>query len=129
MTANISRKEACVLENPPSDKPRDKQIKQDEKNLEQIEYLLYQSTQGIHFMFDNKELIKVLSQKNLEKKLKDQANVQMVQDLLTRFIERPSIQEKKLFLETLEAETYELLVRAYFQLVENTILASTDVRH
>ena len=105
------------------------QVNQDEKNLEQIEYLLYQSTQGIHFMFDNQELIKVLSQKNLEKKLKDQTNVQMVQDLLTRFIEKPSIQEKKLYLETLDGETYELLVRAYFQLVENTILASSDIRH
>jgi len=103
--------------------------KQDEKNLEQIEYLLYQSTQGIHFMFNNQELIKVLSQKNLEKKLKDQANVQKVQDLLTKLIERPSIQEKKLFLETLDEDTYELLIRAYFQLVENTILASSNIRH
>ena len=100
-----------MLENPPRDK-QDKQLKQDEKNLEQIEYLLFQSTQGIHFMFDNKELVKVLGQKSLEKKLKDQANVQKVQDLLTRFIERPSIQEKKLFLETLDSDTYELLVLA-----------------
>ena len=119
-----------MLENPPGDNgDKQRQVKQDEKNLEQIEYLLYQSTQGIHFMFDNKELVKVLSQKSLDKKLKDQANVQKVQDLLTRFIERPSIHDKRLYLETLDSDTYELLVRAYFQLVENTILASTDVRH
>lgn len=107
----------------------DKSQSQEEHNLEQIEYLLYQSTQGIHFIFDKDELIKVLGQKNFEKRLKDQSNVEKIQNLLTKFIEKPSIQEKKTFLETLDNETYELLVRAYFQLVENTILANSNIRH
>src|SRR5688572_22048835 len=33
----------------------------DEANLEQIEYLLFQSTQGVHFIFENSEIAKILS--------------------------------------------------------------------
>jgi hypothetical protein len=102
---------------------------QDDKNLDQIEYLLYQSTQGIHFMFDNVEIAKVLSRPQDENDFFSFSNMERVQELLTKFIEKPSMGEKQRFLETLDPETHGLLIRAYFQLVENTILANSKVRH
>lgn len=102
---------------------------QEDKNLDQIEYLLYQSTQGIHFMFDNVDIVKVLSRPADEADSLSFSNMEKVQELLTKFIEKPTMVEKRRFLETLNKETFELLVRAYFQLVENTILANTKIRH
>ena len=102
---------------------------QEDKNLDQIEYLLYQSTQGIHFMFDNSEIVKVLSRPQEDSDFFSFSNMERVQEILTKFIEKPSIVEKRRFLESLDSETYELLIRAYFQLVENTILANSNIRH
>ena len=102
---------------------------QEDKNLDQIEYLLFQSTQGIHFMFDNADIVKVLSRPTDETDCLSFSNMEKVQELLTKFIEKPSMVDKRRFLETLDKETFELLIRAYFQLVENTILANTKIRH
>lgn len=100
-----------------------------EKQLEQIEYLLFQSTQGVHFMFENSDIAKVMSQPNDEKMFFTDQNMEKVQDLLSRFLESPTLQEKRSFLERLPVEEFELLIRAYFQLVEKTILAHSNIRH
>jgi len=101
----------------------------DEANLEQIEYLLFQSTQGVHFIFENSEIAKILSQPHDEKKFFTEANMNKVQRLLADLLERPGVYEKRSYLESLGAENFELLVRAYFHLVENTILAHSTLRH
>lgn len=102
---------------------------QDESSLEQIEYLLYQSTQGFHFMFDHEEIVKVMSRPTEERDFFTLKNMEKVQGMLTKFLERPTMSEKRTFLESLNADDHELLIRAYFHLVENTILANTDIRH
>jgi hypothetical protein len=81
-------------------------------------------------MFDNDEIARVLTQRPAEDDdFFSFSNMEKVQSLLSSFLERPTMQEKRSFLEALPAEEYELLIRAYFQLVENTILANTDIRH
>ena len=97
--------------------------------LNQIEYLLHQSTLGIHFMFDQQEIKRVLSKFSSEQDFFTFDNMGKVQDMLSKFIERPTIVEKRSFLEKLSPEEYDLLIRAYFHLVENTILANTNLRH
>lgn len=98
-------------------------------NLKQIEYLLYQSTQGVHFIFDNSEIAKILCEPTDEKRFFTSDNMQRVQGLLSSFIEKPSLQEKRSYLESLPLADYQLMIRAYFHLVENTILAHSSVRH
>jgi hypothetical protein len=99
------------------------------KNLEQVEYLIFQSTQGVHFMFDNADIVRVLSEPTENKDFFTEKNMKKVQGLLSRFLDCASIQAKRSFLDHLPKEDFELLVRAYFQLVDNTILAHTDIRH
>lgn len=98
-------------------------------NLTQIEYLLYQSTQGVHFMFENSEIAKVLREPTDEESFYTDANMEKVEGLLSGFIGRPTIEEKRSYLESLPTNDYELLIRAYFHLVENTILAHSTIRH
>jgi hypothetical protein len=44
-------------------------------------------------------------------------------------VNRESLDEKRAYLESLNEETYELLVRTYFNIVENAVLESTDLKH
>jgi hypothetical protein len=96
--------------------------------VEQIEYLLQQSTQGLHFIFDHHEVANVLRKEDdgqpLDIKLMDK-----VQGLLSGLLGKLSITEKRSFLESLPRKDYELLVKAYFQLVDKTILANSQLRH
>ena len=102
---------------------------QEDGNLEQIEWLLYQSTQGIHFMFDHAEAAEVLRETQDDSEFYSFSNSEKVQDMLANFIKKPTLDQKKTYLETLDRDQYKLLVRAYFHLVENTILANTSIRH
>lgn len=103
--------------------------KSEDGNTEQIEYLLYQSTQGIHFMFHNSEIANVMREPTDEEKFFTTSNMEKVQGLLTGFLDRPTFKEKRSYLEALPRDEYELLIRAYFHLVENTILAHSTIRH
>lgn len=99
------------------------------ENLEQIEYLLFQSTQGVHFMFDHSDVARVLSRPTDGQSFFTEENMKKVQGLLTGFLDCKSLQAKRGYLDRLPAEDFELLVRSYFQLVDNTILAHSNIRH
>lgn len=96
--------------------------------VDQIEYLLQQSTQGLHFIFDHHDVANVLRKDDeglpLDIKLMDK-----VQGLLSGLLGKQSITEKRSFLESLPRKDYELLVKAYFQLVDKTILANSHLKH
>ena len=100
-----------------------------EREMEQIEYFLYQSTQGVHFMFQNSDIRDVLQHATDEKKFFTADNMHKVQDLLGGWLDRKTFSEKRSYLDSLPSGDYELLIRAYFHLVENTILSHTDLRH
>jgi hypothetical protein len=98
-------------------------------HLEQIEYLIYQGTQGHHFIFEKPDIVRVLSQPTDESDFFTLETMEKVQSLLSELLDRTSIDEKRSFLERLGREEYELLLRAYFHLVENTILSHSKLRH
>jgi len=99
-----------------------------EGNVDQIEYLLHQSTQGLHFIFDHHEVACVL-RKDEEGAPLDIKLMDKVQGLLTGLLGKQTISEKRSYLESLPRNDYELLVKAYFQLVDKTILANSQLRH
>jgi hypothetical protein len=99
------------------------------KNLEEIEYLLAQSTQGIHLLFDNPSIAKVFKKPSDDVDLFNFETVSRVQELFTDLIGKKSLYEKQMFLDTLKVEDFELLMRTYFHIVENTILASDNYKH
>ena len=98
-------------------------------NLLQLEYLFAQSVQGIHILFDNGSLARILSRPSEELDIFNFENLDRVQNIFTDFVNRESLDEKRAYLESLNEETYELLVRTYFNIVENAVLESTDLKH
>ena len=102
---------------------------EDQFNIEQIEYLLFQSTQGVHFMFDNAEIARVMSVPTDAERFFTVENMQKVQGLLSELLGKKTLSNKSDYLEALPRADFELLVRAYFHLVENTILSHSTLRH
>lgn len=99
------------------------------KQVEQIEYLLFQSTQGVHFIFGNAEIKRVMGKGENGAQPLAKEQMDEVQKLISAFLDRPTFREKQSFLERLSKDRYELLLRAYFQLVDKTILAQGPLRH
>lgn len=101
----------------------------EEKSIKQMESLLAQSAQGIHILFDTSSLKKVLSRPTNDKDFFDFNKMKKVQDMMTDLIAKPSYFEKMAFLRDLDLENYELLVRTYFHIVENTVRSAQDHKH
>ena len=97
--------------------------------LSEIEYLLSQSIQGLHLLFDNRIIGEILRRPTEDLDFFNFDNVKRVQGILSDFISQKTIQEKQKFLKDLDEESYELLVRTYFNIVDNAILESSKFKH
>ncbi len=101
----------------------------EEKSLERMESLLAQSAQGIHILFDNPSVAKVLSRPNDDKDFVNLEKMKRVQDIMTALISKKSYVEKTAYLQDLDEDSYSMLVRTYFHIVENTVRASSHHNH
>ena len=106
-----------------------KELSISESHLDQIEHLLSQSMNGIHLLFDNDTIKRVLKKPTEEMDLFSKVNVPKVQQLFTRFIEAETFHDKQTFLQSLDPESFEMLLRTYFQIVDNSIFAAEPYRH
>jgi hypothetical protein len=84
---------------------------------------------GIHLLFDNQTIAEVLKKPTEDQELFAFQNLDRIQDLFSQLVQNESFEEKVDFLENLDAEGFELILRTYFHIVENSLFASTDVRH
>jgi hypothetical protein len=97
--------------------------------LEQMDNLILQSAKGIHLLFEKNDIITAL---NDGQKLKDENDIEKlkkIQEVLYKFISLKLYSEKKDFLKTLSIQEQSLLIRAYFKIVENSMLNKVKVRH
>ena len=101
----------------------------EEQHLEEIEVLLNQSLKGIHHLFDNDQIAHILSKPTEELDFFTFENMDRVQELFSQLVGFKTIYDKQAFLQNLDAESFEILLRTYFHIVENTLLNNTDFRH
>jgi len=101
----------------------------DKDQFKQVEYLFNQSAQGVHVLFDNADIRRVLSRPTEDVDFFTFENVEKIQNLLFKFVSQSSLEEKKAFLEKLDPETYDLLLRTYFNIVENSIFEKAGFKH
>ena len=94
-----------------------------------MEALLSQSAKGIHVLFETKSLVQVLNQSHDEKDFYDFEKMKKVQDVMTELIAKKTYLDKVSYLKGLDQASYNMLVRAYFHIVENTVRASSDLSH
>lgn len=99
------------------------------EHLIQLEYLFAQSAKGIHLLFDNASIAKVLQKPTDEADFFNLKNIEKIQNILAEFIQKDSFADKEAYLQGLSLETYELLIRTYFNIVENTIFEASAFKH
>lgn len=105
-------------------------MKIERKQLKEIEFLFKQSIQGLHLLFDdNKKLISILSKPTHEKTFFDSKNMNKIQELFTKLISKKSFKEKQNYLNALNSEHFEILVRTYFHILDNTISHQNQTIH
>ncbi len=105
-----------------------------QKQLDQVEYLIEQSTRGHHILFDLDAIRyafcaanasestpkKRPSKTSAKKKAKDESAEKHIENLILQ----PTLISKKAYLESLNHDTYVNVVRTYFSIVENNIFES-----
>tara|TARA_Y100000780_G_scaffold231697_2_gene258199 strand:- start:23536 stop:23940 length:405 start_codon:yes stop_codon:yes gene_type:complete len=102
----------------------------DENRLLQMEYLVDQSRMGHHLLFDNATVSRVFTEENEnDEAMFKVENLARIQDLLAEFMDKSTLKEKRRFLDTLEDEDHDLLVRTYFNIIENSIHSVTPFKH
>lgn len=92
-----------------------------EDNLAAVEDLLSQSVKGFHFAFDRDDIklalgspINGISDFSME-------NSDEVQEIFFEFVKKKTLQEKEYFLNSLTIKDRELVIKTYFNILENTL--------
>lgn len=94
-----------------------------------MDNLILQSAKGVHLLFDKAEIVAALNDKNRHKDENDIEKLKKIQEVLYEFISLKKYSEKRDFLKSLNKGEHSLLIRAYFKIVENSMLNKVKVRH
>ena len=101
----------------------------DDHSLDKIEVLLTQSMKGIHLLYDNDSIANILQIPTEELDFFNFENMDKIQELFSDLITKDSFEEKKAYIQTLNPDNYEILLRTYFHIVESTLLTATNYKH
>lgn len=103
--------------------------KAQEKDLARMEALLSQSAKGFHIIFDHNSIAHIFRENHDDRDFYDFDKMKQVQDAMTALIKKRTYLDKVSYIDSLPQESYRMLVRAYFHIVENTVRASSDLSH
>ena len=95
--------------------------------LDQVKYLLQQSAQGNHLLFDESTLRRLAPRLGQTETRNER--IEKAEQLLEQMILRPSISSKRAFLESLDAETYDEVARVFFNIMQNTAQENQGFTH
>jgi hypothetical protein len=96
------------------------------KLAREVEYLIEQSIQGHHVLFDPALLKSVLVPTALNQRPNE---LQHVEPLLEQMLGLPSLAQKRAFMESLNEEEFMGVLRLWFNVVDNSLYHSSHERH
>lgn len=104
----------------------DQQLSSKTQDLQiaELEKLLNQSVRGFHHLFDKDKISEILKTPTEELDFFTVDNMQTIQKLFDELIKKETMQEKQAFIERLNDQHFEILLRTYFHIVDSTILSS-----
>lgn len=95
--------------------------------MAEVEYLIRQSIQGFHLLFETQDIREIYEDSQIHDFSEELAY--SVEHHLERLIQSPTLSRKKAYLESLDRKTYELVIRTYFNIVENNMLEARAIHH
>ena len=102
-----------------------------EDQLGQVEYLIGQSIQGNHVLFDTDTVRRVFKKAGPECTPLKAGDTEAygVEHHIEKLMVMPGLHEKRAYLDQLDSATFDLVVRTYFNIVENNLFESAEVKH
>lgn len=97
--------------------------------LEMMDQLVYQSTKGFHILFERSDIVRAIQDDDPSLEENTVEKLKLIQELLYGFIKLKTFDEKKVYLKKLNRKDTTLLIRAYFKIVDNSILNKTGDKH
>jgi hypothetical protein len=97
--------------------------------LEKMDQLIYQSARGVHILFEKADIVRAIRSEDPSLEENTIEKLKLVQELLYKFIRMKSVDEKRSYLQTLSIHDHALLIRAYFKIVDNSIMNKTSDNH
>ncbi|MBX3017842.1 MAG: hypothetical protein KF767_08135 [Bdellovibrionaceae bacterium] len=95
-----------------------------------MEALLRQSAMGIHILFDNETISKSLKRKPRDdRELLDFEKMKRIQEIMTELITKGTYYEKVDYLQELDQDSFDMLVRTYIHIVENNVRQASEHTH
>lgn len=95
-----------------------------QKQLDQVEYLIEQSTKGNHVLFDIEIIRKAFFDFKKEDEEIEKSTEEEIEKHIENLILQPTLVAKKAYLENLGPKTFKRVVRTYFSIVENNMFES-----
>lgn len=104
-----------------------------QKQLDQVEYLIEQSCRGHHVLFDANMIreaflrggIEIAAEAESSKDDDEDDDSESAEKHIENLILQPTLVSKKAYLDNLTAEMRDRVVRTYFSIVENNIFESS----
>ena len=94
--------------------------------LQKVEYLLNQSAQGNHILFDQKIVRHVFTTPTAPM---TEEQAYEVEHLIEKIISLDGLQAQRAYLDQLPQETLFRVVKTYFNIVENNLYENNQLRH
>jgi hypothetical protein len=107
----------------------EKNLESFEQNLSGVEHLLSQSLKGFHFAFDKQDIKLALGSPLNGISEFEYENREQVQEIFFKFVKQETLDKKQAFLETLSVLDKELLIKAYFNILENALKKCSQTQH
>jgi hypothetical protein len=98
-----------------------------QEQLDTVEYLINQSAQGNHILFDLDVVRRVFTHPTL-RPMKE-AEAYEVEHHIERLISMQGFDKQKAYVEQLPEETLYRVIKTYFNIVENSLFETNKVRH
>jgi hypothetical protein len=97
-----------------------------QEQLATVEYLIKQSTQGNHILFDLDTVRRVFTIKTLPM---SEQQIKEVESHIERLISLETLAKQKIYVQNLPEDVLYRLIKTYFNIVENNLFENTLVRH
>jgi len=92
--------------------------------MKEIEYIIHQSMNGLHVLFDNATIKRFCGSAENDDDIFDEKRAKRTERLVEIFMSTPTINGRKQLFSSLNEEEQSILIRTYFNIVENNILNS-----
>jgi hypothetical protein len=92
-----------------------------------FEYLVRQSLQGNHLLFDPENIRRALDPKGLLPLSESEAI--SIEQHIERLVDSSTLERKRAYLESLDPKTHAWVIKAYFNLIETNLHESQGVLH